>query len=349
MQLFCCQLLECGPDIMKNKLSTNLNPREQTKGLPSSLRHVGMKEKPVDLLAEKTVAKATEGLLEDGVGSHTFSAVEIAAWFETTFFALVSLFCAPHLFREPSVFTCLQSSTQLHWQKEEGRGKEEVFSTKAGASRQAEVRGRQEWDTFTETAHSKNYFKTIPEQTLKILFKDQKRNAQLLCQEGSDKGGSTLKPHYDKGIAAGAFHGDNIAVKLAGLLLAHTPCADSRPGEALLQRRGPQQGQQQQAVQDQGLDRALQYSRDDHGQSFVFSEQEEHVRQPLVCNRTLTSSFHPQCSVLEAEMTYKQTEPELSLRSQEGPRDFQFLLNVVNEVSVPLALLSWFSQGILRT
>lgn len=48
-------------------------------------------------------------------------------------------------------------------------------------------------DTFTETAHSKNYFKTIPEQTLKILFKDQKRNAQLLCQEGSDKGGSTLK------------------------------------------------------------------------------------------------------------------------------------------------------------
>lgn len=63
----------------------------------------------------------------------------------------------------------------------------------------------------------------------------------------------TSQPHYDKGIAAGAFHGDNIAVKLAGLLLAHTPCADSRPGEALLQRRGPQQGQQQQAVQDQGL------------------------------------------------------------------------------------------------
>lgn len=63
----------------------------------------------------------------------------------------------------------------------------------------------------------------------------------------------TSQPHYDKGIAAGAFHGENIAVKLAGLLLAHTPCADSQPGEALLHRRGPQQGQQQQAVQDQGL------------------------------------------------------------------------------------------------
>lgn len=35
--------------------------------------------------------------------SHNFSAEEIAVWFETTFFALVSLFCAPHLFREPSV------------------------------------------------------------------------------------------------------------------------------------------------------------------------------------------------------------------------------------------------------
>lgn len=48
----------------------------------------------------------------------------------------------------------------------------------------------------------------------------------------------TSQPHYDKGIAAGAFNGENVAVKLAGLLLAHTPCADGRPGVALPQRKG---------------------------------------------------------------------------------------------------------------
>lgn len=35
----------------------------------------------------------------------------------------------------------------------------------------------------------------------------------------------TSQPYYDKGIAAGVFHGENIIVKLAGILLAPAPAA----------------------------------------------------------------------------------------------------------------------------
>lgn len=50
-----------------------------------------------------------------------------------------------------------------------------------------------------------------------------------------------------------------------------------------------------------------------------------------------------------AEIAHKPTEQELLLQSREGPRDFQFLFSVVNEVSVLLTPLSWFCQGILRS